>query len=349
MSSLRHHVFAAGFAATAVLRADRWLRPLAQGAGVILMFHHVRPWARKAFAPNRLLEITPEFLDRVLQVVDEMGFELVALDEIPARLSRGGQPFAALTFDDGYRDIVEHALPVLRRRAAPFTVFVTTQFAEGTGRLWWLELEGAIAWLDRISVNVGNETIIAPSATAEEKQAAFERLYWALRRGPEERLRATIGLLTEVASVDGGALAKRLCLSWRELAALADEPNVAIGAHTLSHRMLAKWPTDVARREIAESKAVIEATLGRPVRHFAYPVGDPTSAGAREFALARDAGFTMAVTTRPGHLFPAHADHLHALPRVPVNGLYQSEEALRAMLSGVRFLAWNRGRRVNVG
>jgi hypothetical protein len=85
MSSLRHHVFAAGFAATAVLRADRWLRPLAQGAGVILMFHHVRPWARKAFAPNRLLEITPEFLDRVLQVVDEMGFELVALDETPAR------------------------------------------------------------------------------------------------------------------------------------------------------------------------------------------------------------------------------------------------------------------------
>jgi peptidoglycan/xylan/chitin deacetylase (PgdA/CDA1 family) len=167
MSSLRHHVFAAGFAATAVLRADRWLRPLAQGAGVILMFHHGRPWARKAFAPNRLLEITPEFLDRVLQVVDEMGFELVALDEIPARLSRGGQPFAALTFDDGYRDIVEHALPVLRRRAASFTVFVTTQFAEGTGRLWWLELEGAIAWLDRISVNVGNETIIAPSATAE--------------------------------------------------------------------------------------------------------------------------------------------------------------------------------------
>src|SRR3712207_6310003 len=111
--------------------------------------------------------------------------------------------------------------------------------------------------------------------------------------------------------------------------------------------MLAKWPTPFARHEIAGSKAVVERKLGRPVRHFAYPVGDPTSAGPREFALAREAGFATAVTTRPGHLFPAHRTHLHALPRVSVNGLHQSEEALRALLSGVPFLAWNRGRRLN--
>jgi peptidoglycan/xylan/chitin deacetylase (PgdA/CDA1 family) len=112
--------------------------------------------------------------------------------------------------------------------------------------------------------------------------------------------------------------------------------------------MLAKWPAAFARREIAESKAVIEGKLGRPIRHFAYPVGDPASAGPREFTLAREAGFTTAVTTRPGHLFPAHRLHLHALPRVSVNGLYQSEAAFRAMLSGVPFMAWNRGRRLNV-
>jgi peptidoglycan/xylan/chitin deacetylase (PgdA/CDA1 family) len=185
MSSLRHRLLAAGFAATAALRADRWLRPLAQGSGVILMFHHVRPWSPKAFAPNRILEITPEFLDRVLAILDEMGFELVGLDEVPARLAGNGRPFAALTFDDGYRDTVEHALPILHRYAAPFTVFVTTEFADGTGRLWWLELEEAIASLDRVSVTVGGETITAACATAEEKQGVFERLYWALRQGPE--------------------------------------------------------------------------------------------------------------------------------------------------------------------
>jgi peptidoglycan/xylan/chitin deacetylase (PgdA/CDA1 family) len=84
------------------------------------------------------------------------------------------------------------------------------------------------------------------------------------------------------------------------------------------------------------------------VRHFAYPVGDPGSAGPREFRLALDAGFATAVTTRPGHLFAAHADHPTALPRVSVNGYFQSRAALRALLSGVPFLAWNRGRRLDV-
>src|SRR5919199_568786 len=178
MSSLKHRLFHVGFAATSALRADRWLRPLAQGCGVILMFHHVRPWRPRAFAPNRLLEITPEFLDRTLALVRALGFDLVELDAVPARLAAGarGRPFAALTFDDGYRDTVEHALPVLRRHHAPFAVFVTTDFAEGRGRLWWLELEEAVARLDRIAVSAGNERIEAACGTPEEKAAAFERI-----------------------------------------------------------------------------------------------------------------------------------------------------------------------------
>jgi peptidoglycan/xylan/chitin deacetylase (PgdA/CDA1 family) len=112
--------------------------------------------------------------------------------------------------------------------------------------------------------------------------------------------------------------------------------------------MLAKHDEAAARQEIAASKSVIEERLGRPVRHFAYPVGDPTSAGAREFRLAREAGFATAVTTRPGHVFPGHVAHLHALPRVSVNGLFQSEAAMRSLLSGVPFLMFNRGRRINV-
>lgn len=349
MSSLRHRLFAAGFAASSALRADRWLRPVAQGCGVILTFHHVRPWQDKPFAPNRLLEITPEFLERVLRMLDAAGFVLVALDEVPARLRATDRPFAALTFDDGYRDTVEHALPVLRRHGAPFTAFVTTRFAEGEGRLWWLELEEAVRRLDRIAVTISGETVDLRCATPEEKQASFDRLYWTLRKGPEMRLRATIALLAEAAGVDGRALARGLCLDWEGLRALSRESGVAIGAHTLSHPMLAKWPTETARHEIEDSRRLIEAKLGVEVRHFAYPVGDPGSAGKREFALARAAGFATAVTTRPGHLFPAHAAHLHALPRISVNGLFQSEEALRALLSGVPFLAWNRGRRVSVG
>ena len=118
-----------------------------------------------------------------------------------------------------------------------------------------------------------------------------------------------------------------------EIAALARVPGVTIGAHTLTHPMLAKHDATRAREEIERSRAIIAERIGRPVRHFAYPVGDPTSAGPREFAIAREAGFATAVTTRPGHLFPEHARHLTALPRVSLNGLYQTKTAARALLS----------------
>jgi peptidoglycan/xylan/chitin deacetylase (PgdA/CDA1 family) len=97
------------------------------------------------------------------------------------------------------------------------------------------------------------------------------------------------------------------------------------------------------------SKRRIEEALGAPVRHFAYPVGDPTSAGPREFAMAREAGFASAVTTRPGMIFPAHRDYPAALPRVSVNGNWQDIGYLEVLLSGAPFALWNRGRRVNVG
>jgi len=346
----RHRLFNAAFGVLGALRADAWLRPIARGAGVILMFHHVRPWTAREFAPNRILEITPAFLDRTLALLRELDFDLVPLDGVPARLERGAaRPFAALTFDDGYRDNVEHAWPVLRRHGAPWTLFVTADYAAGRGRLWWLELEEAIARLDHLSLEIDGARIERPCATPAEKAAVFEEVYWALRAGPEERLLAATAGLAARAGLDTAALVRSLCLGWDEIGVLAGDPEVTIGAHTISHPMLKKHPPERARHEIVASKAAIEERLRRPVRHFAYPVGDPTSAGPREFALAAEAGFATAVTTRPGHVFAAHSAHLHALPRVSINGAFQTDAALRAMLSGVPFLAWNRGRRVKIG
>jgi peptidoglycan/xylan/chitin deacetylase (PgdA/CDA1 family) len=97
-------------------------------------------------------------------------------------------------------------------------------------------------------------------------------------------------------------------------------------------------------REIAESKELLERRLGRPVRHLAYPFGDASAVGPREFRLACQAGYVTAITSRPAHVFPDHAAHPHALPRISVNGLFQNTRALRALLSGVPFWIWNRRR-----
>jgi peptidoglycan/xylan/chitin deacetylase (PgdA/CDA1 family) len=349
--NLRHHAFSAVFKVIAALGADRWGRGLAQGRGVILTLHHVRPPTAGGFRPNGLLEITPDFLDRTLSLIRAEGYDLVSLDVALARLSapRPGRFFVALTFDDGYRDNVEHAWPVLAKHGAPWTLFVTPGFADRTARLWWLELEEALRALPALSLALPDGPFTARTASDSEKQRAFDRLYWRLRKQPEGILLSAISDLTAQAGIDRAALVERECLPWETLRALAGAPGVTIGAHTLTHPMLAKHDEAFARDEISDSRTRLEAELGIPIRHFAYPVGDPTSAGPREFALAREAGFASAVTTRPGHLFTEHAEHLHALPRVSLNGLHQSEAAVKALLSGLPFWLWNRGRRVNAG
>jgi len=349
--SLRHKAFSAAFSAIAATGADRWGRGLAQGKGAILTLHHVRPATSDGFRPNGLLEITPDFLDRALTLVRAEGYDIVSLDEALVRLvdPQPGRFFVALTFDDGYRDNLDHAWPVLARHQAPWTLYVVRGFAERTARLWWLELEEAIRALRRVSVELPDGRFDALAGTNAEKQKAFDRLYWRLRKGPEAILLSAISGLAAEAGIDPAGLVERECLPTETLRSLAGAPGVTIGAHTLSHPMLAKHPEEEACREIVESKAWLEETLGTPVRHFAYPVGDPGSAGPREFALAKEAGFASAVTTRPGHLFAEHTGHPYALPRVSLNGLHQSEAALRALLSGLPFLLWNRGRKVSVG
>lgn len=333
--SLRHSLFSIGSKIVGHTGADRWLRRFSGGRGVILMFHHVRPWRERDFAPNRPLEITPHHLERALVIARQLGFEIVPLGKVPDRLADGGSPpFVALTFDDAYRDNLEHAMPVLAKHGAPWTVFVTTDFAEGRGRLWWLELEQAVARLDRVAVEAGGKSVDLPARSAAQKTRAYGALYRILRSGPEGLLLDTVTSLNRTAGVDAGALAPALCLSWQELRELSRDPAVTIGAHSLTHSILAKRPSDVAAREIRESKAVVEDQLGVEVCHFAFPFGDETAAGPREFALARSAGFRTAVTTRRADLYPAHRHQCHALPRVQVNGLLQTEAALRTILSG---------------
>jgi peptidoglycan/xylan/chitin deacetylase (PgdA/CDA1 family) len=348
--SLKHRLFAAGFGAIAATGVDRRLSSFARGRGVILMLHHVRPGRPRKFAPNRVLEITPEFLGFALTELRREGFDIIPLDAVPDRLRLGfcSRPFAVLTFDDGYRDNVEHARPVLMRHRAPWTVFITTDFAEGKGRLWWVELEQTIALKERVTLALGGERLDLPTRTAREKQAAFDVIHARVRAGPQERLRELTASLAAEAEAGADCLAADLCLNWDELQRLASEPDVTIGAHTISHPMLAKLDPAAAVREVSDSKARLEGRLGRPVRHLAYPFGDTGAVGVREVGLARQAGFVTAVTSRPGHVFADHGTHLHALPRVSINGLFQSESAFRALLSGVPFLAWNRRRVVQV-
>jgi peptidoglycan/xylan/chitin deacetylase (PgdA/CDA1 family) len=323
------------------------LAPLTRGKGVIFTLHNVRPEPPEPFEPNRILKVTPAFLETAIATVRKAGYDIVSLDEAARRLEADAPapPFACFTFDDGYRDNRDFAYPIFKRHNLPFAIYIPTAYPDGEGDLWWLVLEAAIRKAGEIRVVLDGAERIFPARTPDEKNQAFDEIYWSLRRGPETELRAAVREIADRAGYDSSSLCRDLIMDWDELRALAADPLVTIGAHTHRHLAVAKLTEEEARAEIAESVARIERELGRPCRHFSFPYGDAGSAGARDFAIARSLGLETAVTTHKDVLRPKYA--MTGLPRVSLNGDFQQARYVAAMMTGVPFLIFDAAKAVH--
>src|SRR5882724_6696949 len=136
------------------------MRPFLGGVGAILTLHHVRPPRPDRFQPNRLLEVTPKFLERVVRLLRRSRrLDLVSLDEMHRRLTEGDfrRRFVCITIDDGYRDTLQWAYPILKRYEVPFAVYIPTSFPDRLGELWWLVLEAVVARSTRIVLVMNEE------------------------------------------------------------------------------------------------------------------------------------------------------------------------------------------------
>ncbi len=341
---MRHAVARSGLEALYFSGAHKLAGPFVGSVGAILRLHHVRPARSDKFQPNQPLEITPEFLKTLVRRLQRSGFAFVSLDGVYRRLTEEdfNRRFVAVTLDDGYRDNLDWAYPILKQHDVPFTVFVPTSFPDRLGQLWWTALEQVIAKKTSIVLEMDGRDCRLSCGSVEEKYRAFEHLYWWLRSRPSES--QMLDIMHELSArygVDMAAICDRLCMTWEEINALADDPLVTIGAHTVNHLILAKAPEAVARSELKMGRVVIEAALGSPPRHLAYPYGDPVAAGPREYAMAAELGFLTAVTTCPGMLFPEHRARLTALPRISINGAFQRGRYIDVLLSGLGASLWN--------
>jgi peptidoglycan/xylan/chitin deacetylase (PgdA/CDA1 family) len=338
MPDLRYAAYRAGLEALYFSGAHYALRALFRGVGVILTLHHVRPPQERLFQPNSILEISPQFLDHIIVHLRDRKVDLVSMDEVRRRLVERdfSRRFVALTFDDGYRDNLEYAWPVLRRHQVPFALYVATSFPDRLGEIWWIALERVVAKTDRLVIEMDGKSRFFDCVGSARKRSVFHEVYWWLRSIPEEEsFRRMVRDICARYGVDIKAPVGDLCMDWTEIAHIANDPLCTIGAHTVSHCFLTKVTDRVARSEMRRSAEVIEASLGRRPEHFAYPYGD---SGRREFAIAAELGFKTAVTTRPAVLGQSHRDHLTSLPRISVNGNFQAIRYLDVLISGVPFV-----------
>jgi peptidoglycan/xylan/chitin deacetylase (PgdA/CDA1 family) len=227
-------------------------------------------------------------------------YVVLPLEELVDRMGRGILPRNALaiTFDDGYRDNLTHAAPILARHGLPATVFVVTGAIETGEPLWFDRLALAFkhtragGWMAPWGGMLPLESVGQRLAALGQTLARFKRMTNGERQDRVEDALVSLGIADE-------RPLRNVMLSWGDVAALMGL-GVTIGAHTVSHPILSQLPDGEARAEIEGSRAAIRSRCGRAPQAFAYPNGGPADYSEAVISMVRDAGFSCAVTTRFG-------------------------------------------------
>lgn len=272
----------------------------------ILIYHRVLPQKDPLF-PGEV--DASEFEQQLRLLKSCMNF--ISLSDAVSGIRRGNLPprAACITFDDGYADNAEVALPILQKLGIPATFFVATGFLNG-GRMWndsVIEMVRRVSGLlDLRSIDLGSFEV----ATTPQRQQAISTLIGMLKYLPLDERSMQIERMGDRLQLE---LPANLMMTSAQVAQLHNA-GMEIGGHTVSHPILARLSSSNALREIADGKESLEDIIQAPVRFFAYPNGKPGQDYLSEHVrIVKDLGFEAAVSTAWGAM-PANAD-LYQLPR----------------------------------
>lgn len=231
-------------------------------------------------------------------------FEIVPLDELRMRLDTfapRARPLAAITFDDGYRDVYEQAFPLLKSKGIPAAVFVATDYV-GTSRvlphdrLYLLLGRASRRWsafTRRLTALVQRLGLALPAArpvATASLDGAFRTLITSLSQADVLRL---ITALEVDCGLAGGMPNGFRPMTWSMVTEMS-RAGMVVGSHTKSHCLLTNEHALKVAEEASGSQQALTAALGRPVSCFAYPDGRFDPAAVRAIAAA---GYRIAVTT----------------------------------------------------
>lgn len=313
-------------------RAER-LFPRLGRASAILMYHRV---AAESYDPWDIC-VTPQNFAEQMDVLRARA-EPVDLATIAAdrRAPRSRKARVALTFDDGYRDNILAALPILERYDVPATVFVVSGAVGSTREFWWDALERCVlrppTLPQVLEIEIGgvlrrwflppgrggavtSEWRADVDEAATPQQALFLELWNILVLLDGDERECVIDTLMDWGGIDRAVGPERLPMDADEIGRLSAHPLIRIGAHTEGHASLPHQAPEAKRREIEAGQKALEDMVDGPVDRFAFPFGrrDPVAD-----TLVRER-FALACTSRPAPVTPL-ADPW-ALPRLQaVNG-----------------------------
>jgi peptidoglycan/xylan/chitin deacetylase (PgdA/CDA1 family) len=223
--------------------------------------------------------------------------------------SSAGKPVVLVTFDDGYRDNCETALPILRKLGVPATFFIPTAFLDAVRLPWWdhlacvlkqtrvprLSLERWPGDVDPIVINLG------PISSGHQRTMAITMVVRSFLDGAIKDEQWFLDQLDDQAEVpiDSRMLGRELFMNLDQVKHLADA-GMSIGSHGQTHRALASLPDATQRHELTESKRFLEGSLSHEIKALAYPFGGGGTFTARTIQLAIEAGYHLAFSSLEG-------------------------------------------------
>lgn len=263
----------------------------------ILIFHRVLP-QRDPLFPG---EIDAADFDRACLWLRSM-FNVLALNEAVARLQAGSLPAraACITFDDGYADNFTQALPILQRHHLSAMFYIATGFLDG-GRMWNDTVIESIRCTEHSTLDLRSLAIegldVLKLGTLEQRRVAIDAILPRIKhRRPDQRL----ALTQSIADAAAAPLPADLMMTTEQVRQMR-AAGMLIGAHTVSHPILARLSAEESRREISASRTALEDILGERVTHFSYPNGKPGQDYSDESVrIVRELGFESAVSTAWG-------------------------------------------------
>jgi peptidoglycan/xylan/chitin deacetylase (PgdA/CDA1 family) len=276
---------------------------------LILIFHRVHPVSDPLF-PG---EPDARRFDALLGMI-RPSFRVLPLRDAVIALRNASLPSRALaiTFDDGYADNAEVAMPLLRRHGLPATFFVSTGFLDGAGCMWNDALiesvrATAVRELDLENWGLGRHSL---SSVSDRQRSIDVLLGYAKYLASSER-QAFVNAIQARVMVRGDFPA--LMMTSTQVRALHDA-GMGIGGHTINHPILTRLDRDECTLEIQGGRERLQEIIDAPVDVFAYPNGKPgRDYDQSHVALVEDLGFVAAVSTAAGSAGPE--DDLYQLPR----------------------------------
>lgn len=257
----------------------------------ILIVHRVLP------APDPLFPGEPDAsrFDELLGWLTSW-FNILPLDEAVRRRAEGTLPAraAAITFDDGYADNCTVALPLLKRHGITATFFIATGFLDG-GSMWNDRIIAAVRGCSRPGLDLASLGLgIHPLGTIPARREAIDALIGKVKYLDVPR---RVEIADRIAELAGVGVPTDLMLTTTQLRELRTS-GMQIGAHTVTHPIMARLSLEDARQEIVGSREALQDAIGEPISLFAYPNGKPGIDYLAEHAkLVGELGFAAAVCT----------------------------------------------------